>query len=309
MIFAVVAKEQLEVQQGGRLLARIAIAAVLALGIVCPSTRGFAGERSATVLEDPNLFETLHPKLRFIDDPGSTLPDDDPSIFNPNTNAGAPPLTSTTTSIDEKTFTIPGFEAAEAYQKTPYWCWAACIEMVLKFFQIAATQPQIVASFNFGVVNPFKTGSAQEIVDALNGWKFYHCGHPVAGFCTYNHGTPSDSVLLSSMMTFKRIPILGIDGHHVVIAHEARYHVDPSGAQILDSIKYFDPFDRLEKNLNWLTESSHVTDAWYVFIRLNPVFDRNTGTVDLPCSTPTSAPGLPAASGPTLYPGRPGRTF
>ena len=65
---------------------------------------------------------------------------------------------------------------AAARQASPNWCWAACIQMVLRYFGIRVSQSDIVAAV-FGLLADVPAGFA-EIVASLNGFPVTANGFP-----------------------------------------------------------------------------------------------------------------------------------
>jgi len=55
-----------------------------------------------------------------------------------------------------------------AQQKGTQWCWAACIEMILRYHGVSVTQEQVVQRIYGGLID--RPGNAQQILAALSGW-------------------------------------------------------------------------------------------------------------------------------------------
>jgi len=108
------------------------------------------------------------------------------------------------------------FQFFAASQHHPQWCWAACMEMVLRYHGIPITQEEIVLR----IKGAFKDEAASpiEIIAALNGWTMNAHGKPVVVQSTAL-GITVDNILTD---LYQDRPLLlgyntGMGGHAVVL--------------------------------------------------------------------------------------------
>lgn len=134
------------------------------------------------------------------------------------------------------------FDFVAASQQTPVWCWAASAQMILNYYGIPVTQPEIVSRIFGGPV--VTTASDQVISAALNGWGFNLQGRPVTITSWFAAGPPAPPVLVNELsqghpilLTFQSGPNTG----HVVVITAASYFGTPQGPQIVNMV-IRDPF-------------------------------------------------------------------
>jgi len=111
------------------------------------------------------------------------------------------------------------FDCVRAEQLRDMWCWAACVEMVLRFYGISVEQEQIVCRL-YGV--PANQPADDKAISAsLNGWGFNNEGRTVIVESRVMSGVPAPCVLLRELARGRPIlltfnPGLAV-GHAVVV--------------------------------------------------------------------------------------------
>jgi hypothetical protein len=133
-------------------------------------------------------------------------------------------------------------------QRTPMWCWAACIQTVLNYYGINITQEDVAAR-TFGTDwfgNPPPVGANAEIITRnLNNWSVDRNGVPYAVAAQVFRGAPAPSTIIDQLN--RRKPILlgyGPDAQsgHIVVVTAVTYVVDNFGNPFITSITVRDPF-------------------------------------------------------------------
>jgi hypothetical protein len=134
------------------------------------------------------------------------------------------------------------FNFVASAQQTPVWCWAAAAQMILNYYGIPVTQPQIVTRIFGGPV--VTTASDQVISAALNGWGFNMQGRAVTISSAFVPGAPAPTVLINELsqghpilLAFQSGPYSG----HAVVITAATYFPTPQGPQVA-SMVVRDPF-------------------------------------------------------------------
>jgi hypothetical protein len=134
------------------------------------------------------------------------------------------------------------FQPFTAAQLQDEWCWAASTQMILTFYGIPVSQPQIVARV-FGNVIDW-SASDQVISAALNGWGQTRNGQIVHINSQAYPGPPPANVLLAELsqghpilLTFMSGPTSG----HAVVITAVSYLNSPFGPQ-LTSLVLRDPW-------------------------------------------------------------------
>lgn len=150
-----------------------------------------------------------------------------------------------------KTVGIPTLEVAPVSQaqQRSNWCWAACIETVMKHHRVPVTQRQIVAR-SYGT-DPYGrlpnwTGSFAVITRNLNGWGFDAQGRRYTVACRYGAGPPSPQLLIAELRARRPFIIgyrTGRQSGHAVVCTAARYS-GPPARPIVHSLIIRDPWPR-----------------------------------------------------------------
>lgn len=113
-------------------------------------------------------------------------------------------------SIDNSVFVVmvnPIIEGCISVQEKDNWCWAACIEMIARYSGINTTQSSIVTKVYGAAVN--KTASANEIVQALNGWNGFK-------FRQFTNKTTQNFI---EEITYGYPLIVGLSEHAYLLTH------------------------------------------------------------------------------------------
>jgi hypothetical protein len=137
------------------------------------------------------------------------------------------------------TMTFRNFTAAQLQDE---WCWAASTQMILTYYGIPVTQPEIVARVFGGVID--WSASDQVISAALNGWGRTRNGQAVHIASQAHPGPPPVNLLITELsqghpilLTFVTGPTSG----HAVVMTAVSYINSPLGPQ-LTSIVLRDPW-------------------------------------------------------------------
>ncbi len=140
------------------------------------------------------------------------------------------------------------FEGVVSSQRTPVWCWAACIQMVLNYYQIDITQED-VARRTFGrdwYGNPPAIGgSASVISQNLNNWNVDRRGQNYVVRSSVFRGSPDAGTIIEHLSQGKPI-ILGYgpnaDSGHVVVVTAVSYFYDQFRNPQITSVIVRDPY-------------------------------------------------------------------
>lgn len=129
------------------------------------------------------------------------------------------------------------FDYVRSEQQQDMWCWAACVEMVIRFYGIAVEQRQIVRRV-YGV--PANQPADDRTISAsLNGWGFDMQHRRVSVRSSVLSGTPAPWILLRELA--KGCPILLTFNPGVAVGHA----VVVTGASVINgdiaSLVYRDP--------------------------------------------------------------------
>jgi hypothetical protein len=125
------------------------------------------------------------------------------------------------------------FNTVAASQQANEWCWAASIQMILNYYQIPASQQEIVTrTYGIPVNEP---GSDQAISAALNGLGRSTGGQLRTIRSVGQPGVPPPALLLNQLS--QQRPILltfatGPNSGHAVVITAASYIATPAGPQI-----------------------------------------------------------------------------
>ncbi len=146
------------------------------------------------------------------------------------------------------TVIIPDFYYSAALQQKSEWCWAACIQMILKYYKVDITQQDIVArTWGVGPNGQLqnRAGEISQITDNLNKWSVDDCGTRYHVVSQQGIGNPSADTLLTELNKGKpvllAIQLPGATLGHCVVAAGAKYVVRPDGTKNVISIIIFDP--------------------------------------------------------------------
>jgi len=140
------------------------------------------------------------------------------------------------------------FEGITSSQRTPVWCWAACIQMVLNYYEVDITQEEI-ARRTFGsdwYGNPPAIGGSAEIISRnLNNWNVDRRGAPYAVSSSVYRGSPDAATIIGHLS--QRKPIILAYGPnsqsgHVVVVTSVSYVIDQFGYPSITTVIVRDPF-------------------------------------------------------------------
>lgn len=152
-----------------------------------------------------------------------------------------------------------------AKQECQNWCWAASIEMVLKYHGLFVNQEQIVQKV-YGLPLPCRTGNAQHIMNALSGWAPDSRGRFSQIYSQYGVYNGSDVVDQLS----RRWPIIvGLRGEgHAYVLTAIYYSVDQFNNPIIDKVVLRDPWptNPSRKEMNWNTFISNQPEFFKVWV-------------------------------------------
>jgi hypothetical protein len=163
-------------------------------------------------------------------------------------------------------------------QRKSQWCWAASIEMVLRYYGVAITQEQIVRRSYGGDPNgnlPNWAGSFQTITANLNNWSVDNYGEYYEVRASINGGAPTPDILLRQLNA--GYPVIagyhsGPQSGHAVVIIGARYDISNYGP-IIKSVIVLDPWPDTEniQNGGWReipgTEFAQSMQAyWYISV-------------------------------------------
>lgn len=101
----------------------------------------------------------------------------------------------------------PSIDDCTAIQEKDNWCWAACLQMVTRYYSIPQSQSQIVSRV-FGSAENW-TASANEIYRGINGWS----GLSVKRFSTKSAQSIADELIKGHPL------IVGLEEHAYLLTH------------------------------------------------------------------------------------------
>jgi hypothetical protein len=162
---------------------------------------------------------------------------------------------------------VTGFEEKEARQKTPVWCWAACIQMVYAAQDVSLSQEQIVTAIKGRLVA--EAGSNREIVDALNAVGFTQEGNFYSSVSVFHPGAPYIPGLIKELEEDRPLIVSYVSGpnsSHVVIIYRAKYQQTPLGP-VITSVTLFDPYTGGSQVVAGVGVASTVTGTWYASVK------------------------------------------
>ena len=138
-------------------------------------------------------------------------------------------------------------EYVASFQKRQMWCWAACIEMVMRYYGLNVTQEEI-ASRTFGTDwygNPPPFGATiSDITKNLNNWGIDRNGHRYRVSARVSHSLIKDALFLKELSYQKPMIIAygpNLHSGHVVVLTAASYITTPQGPRIR-TLVVRDPF-------------------------------------------------------------------
>jgi ABC-type bacteriocin/lantibiotic exporter with double-glycine peptidase domain len=165
---------------------------------------------------------------------------------------------------DKITVEVNDFKRYEAKQKTPVWCWAACIQMVINQHEIELSQDDVVRNVKGKIA--FDTASAEEIKDFLNGWKSFESPQKRwATNCDYKAGAPDPNRMFRQLGISQRPLIVSLkteedeDVEHVVALFKTEYIVGDD----IELVTVYDPYTGQEEDLEWEDAKDRITGTWY----------------------------------------------
>ena len=174
-----------------------------------------------------------------------------------------------------------------ADQEDSNWCWAASIQMVLNYYGVNITQPQIVArTYDLNPNDPLPnwTGSFSAITANLNNWNIDGSGKPYIVSASLNFGAPTPAVLIQELS--RGHPVIvgyksGPNSGHAVVITAANYDMSPAGP-IIQSVVARDPWpspQNIENNGRVEYPGAQIASLmqayWYVQVQIT-----NTSKLD-----------------------------
>lgn len=135
-------------------------------------------------------------------------------------------------------------------QQQENWCWAACIEIVLKNAGIPITQSQIVSKV-FGA--PYDRDASQgEIMGALSGWAVDAYGYPRSLYCQQvRYGTNEiQHSLINGWPLIVGIRNRSGSGYHAVVLAAIDYYLI-NGQVAIQSVTLKDPYYGQSLKISW----------------------------------------------------------
>ncbi|MFN8255806.1 MAG: papain-like cysteine protease family protein [Bacteroidales bacterium] len=176
---------------------------------------------------------------------------------------------------------IPGSKLnyATSVQKKPLWCWAASIQMVLNYYNVAITQEQIVEQTygkNPDGSIPNLPANLETLHRNLNNWGIDNKGKRYFVNAEFGFGPP-EAILLIEELSQKRPVIIGYKGnvgHHIVVITALSYYESELGP-VINTIIVRDPLPdessctkdgRVEFDAGTL--AGRITAFWFIHVML-----------------------------------------
>ncbi len=181
---------------------------------------------------------------------------------------------------------VDKFEKSEAAQKTPLWCWAACVEMALKNGGVEVSQEVIVQTIKGAIV--VQGASDVEITSALNRVGFTADGQVWTARAITHPGAPNPSLMVKEVVEDRPLIVsypTGPLSSHVVVIHKVEYQPSLVGP-IIQNITIFDPYTGRDYVVDGRTVPFTTLRSWYIKVsksEKSPV--RSSKTSDSPSKT------------------------
>lgn len=166
-----------------------------------------------------------------------------------------------------QTAEIDDFKKFATLQKTPLWCWAACIQMLLNYNGIPWDQEKIAEDIK-GTTIP-DVASPKEI-EKVTGWRL-NPKDPRKGWSAnsvYWKGTPPDDMVVG-LLSRNRMILVGVDRQHLCVLYKAHFRELPSGFE-LAKIFLFDPLEGTDIVLTRQEFRNRVGDWWEIHAVSSP---------------------------------------
>ncbi len=132
------------------------------------------------------------------------------------------------------------FDYAE--QHNSQWCWAACIQMILNYYNVDITQYDIVyRTYGMNPIGelPNWPGSILAVHQNLNNWNIDNDGNFYTVMATQHNGAPVQVYLINELKE-KRPVLIGYNSHAVLIT--ACSYIMFFGQPVIQSITVRDPW-------------------------------------------------------------------
>ena len=197
---------------------------------------------------------------------------------------------------------IDGFSSFKATQQEPVWCWAACIQMLLKQHGVNWSQEDIATEVK-GKTNNIATANAEEITHLLHGFRPNTPSGPLAPGATWKADcmffSAVDNPLLENLITRSiavQRPLItsfrsGYGVQHVVVVYKVDYEAQPGALEIQEatpignrivhtsfqlckriiSLTYYDPLANQDKTVPFAQVESLIQGLWSSFVVRNEV--------------------------------------
>jgi len=181
----------------------------------------------------------------------------------------------------ENTIILDDFDFATVSQKETQWCWAACITMVLNYYDIPCTQEEVVMR-TYGTLVNYPARDLYQIAQYLNGWGVDRQGRQVIVQAEAYSSAPFDAIL--SVLSDGRPFIIGVgNGYsgHVVVCYGVDWVNNYWGPEVTKFYVYdpwpdngYSEWDTRELNMYWVGAIDiEVQDAGYNEPYYNPYND------------------------------------
>jgi hypothetical protein len=204
---------------------------------------------------------------------------------------------------------LDGFDEFKAEQQAPVWCWAACIQMMLKQHGIAWNQKDIATAVK-GRTHNIEAATADEITKALTGLRpttpsgTTLPGETWSADCRFlskfddvdleNRITRSIAMQRPLIMSFRA----GGGVQHVVLIYKVDYEPEPQAMEIRDvvrlnnrtvntsfqtckklvSMTFYDPLTDETKTVNFDSVKRDIQGLWQGWVVKNDRAQRTFGT-------------------------------
>ena len=160
-------------------------------------------------------------------------------------------------------------------QNNSQWCWAASIQMVLKYYGVQVTQEQIVER-SFGVKRngqlPNLTASPEVITANLNKWGVDNKGQRYRVKATWGRNAPRPDLLLREMEANHPV-IIGYEGNeggHAVVITAVGF-LNTQGGPSIEEIVVRDPWPSRRNSrrrgrivYDGLNFANKIGDYWFI---------------------------------------------
>jgi hypothetical protein len=167
---------------------------------------------------------------------------------------------------------LRGFVKVAAKQETPFWCWAAVLEMLLRYNNIAFTQTEVAEIITNQVADSTVPASAIAKISGFHGSGAGGNGRWSAQ-CEQKQWEqlqpmpPGD--LLVGLLSRNRMVVLALEGQHVVAVYKTTFSQSANGRPVPENVAYVDPYTGKSVTKSYTTLRTQASGWWECYAILS----------------------------------------